>query len=102
MLFVLKFVQINRIVSRGQLAQWKNTRFVIFRSQGDRGSNPAEDFFFHTQSFLISTQMFDGNSNYRTGYISHATLPIEEAVATISLLGEEEHSLVNWSYHIIS
>ena len=46
--------------------------------------------------------MFDGNSNYRTGYISHATLPIEEAVATISLLGEEERSLGNWSYDVIS
>ena len=46
--------------------------------------------------------MFDGNSNYRTGYIRHATLPMEEAVATISLLGEEEHSLGNWSYDVIS
>ena len=62
------------------------------RSQGDCGSNLAEDFSFQACK-LIRTKMFDGN--FRLSDVlhrTHATLPIK-AVATISTGQKRKHSL---------
>ena len=92
------------LFSRGRLAQWKTVRFVIF-VQGDCGSNLAEDFSFQTRSFVsfcfeFFAQMFDGNLQHWMSYIN-LTQPRSKAVAT-SLLSEEERSLGNWSYDVMS
>ena len=53
------------------------------RSQGDRGSNLAEEFYFFRRDLLSFAKMFGGKfSTYRTCYIKSRNLR-SEAVATL-------------------
>ena len=92
-------LSINGDISRGRLAQWKNTRFVNFRSQGDHGWNPAEDFSFQTQ-FILHKCLTELPT---IGRVTSVTQPYRsKKLLRQSLLGEEERSLENWSYEVTS
>ena len=71
---------------RGRLAQWKNTRFVIFRPRGPRFDPRRGNLFrrdnINSHVCLTVTQQSDG-------YFQSRNLESKKAVATTTLYGEE-------------
>ena len=79
---------------RGLASSVEEPSLGKIRSQGDRGSNLAEDFSFQACK-LIHTKMFDGN--FRLSDVLHrihATLPIEKLLRQ-SLLGKRGNVALN-------
>ena len=90
----------NTSPSRGRLVEWKNVRFVIDFSRGQRFDPRRRKLLFRRDLFSkCFAQRFDRNP-ISNGFIQSRNL-VRSAVAAICYCMKRKCSLGNWSYDVI-